>query len=90
MRLPAKFLIYDTEILIGRVGFHRDLLPPNFNMELIYGGGLFTIDNDKKTIVLYGESEQFGVFCKTRALEFPFERDILQDYTRKIQRYENE
>jgi hypothetical protein len=86
-----KFLIYDNEILIGKVGFHRELLPPNFKMELIFGGGSWEINHEEKTINLNGYSQEFGGFCIERAKDLPFERSYFKDYKRIIDRaaYEN-
>ena len=53
-----KFVIYDNQILFGKVFYHKDLLPDNFDMLKIYGGGLFRIEDD--TLYLYGESFDFG------------------------------
>jgi hypothetical protein len=60
--LPNKFLIYDNEILLGRVEYHKHLLPDNFDMSLIYGGGRFILNYEDRTISLYGESFDFGKF----------------------------
>jgi hypothetical protein len=89
MKLP-KFLIYDNEILIGRVGFHRELLPLNFKMELIYGGGSWELNHDEKTVKLHGFSQEFGGFCIERAKSLPFEHSYFKDYVRIIDRVEYE
>jgi hypothetical protein len=79
-----KFIIYDDEIIIGRVGLHKELLPKDSDPEKIFGGGLFTIDREKKNVHLYGKSEDFGHFDKEKAEILPFDRLYLKDFTRTI------
>ena len=85
--LYPKFMIYDTEIILGKVEFHQDLLPDKFDMSKVYGGGMFTIDNENKKITLYGKSEKFGRFCPERANSFPFEDSRIHDYERVVEPY---
>lgn len=59
---PSKFIIYGNEILLGRVNFHKDLLPEGYNIGIVRGGGLFILNHEDRTIKLYGESFDFGPF----------------------------
>lgn len=45
-------------IILGNVSFHRDLLGEN---DVCFGGGMFKIDEDNKTLYLNDESVDFGV-----------------------------
>ena len=64
--LPLKFIIYDDELLLGRVKFHRNLLPDDFDHRLVYGGGMFELDHENKTVNLFGRSHDFGRFIEAR------------------------
>lgn len=59
---PLKFVIYRGELLLGRVRFHRDLLPDGYDPQDVKGGGLASLDNDKKIIEVRGKSEDFGYY----------------------------
>jgi hypothetical protein len=85
--LYPKFMIYDNVIIVGKVEFHQDLLPKDFDMSKVYGGGMFDILNENKKIILYGKSEKFGRFCQERANSFPFEDSRIQDYERVVKPY---
>ena len=61
--LFPKFIVYDNQILLDKVRYHKNLLPKDFSYKLIGGGGLFRINLDKKTITFYDESMDFGKFC---------------------------
>lgn len=65
-----KFILYDGKILLGKVVLHRHLLPKNFQMSLVHGGGFFSLDRDSKTVTLYGRSGEFGGFNRTSASTF--------------------
>lgn len=78
-----KFIIYNGYILAGTVNFHRDLLPPNFDISKVYGGGLFTINNDE--IILYDKSYEFGRYDKDIIKLIPFENNRLQKLKRIYQ-----
>jgi len=77
---PQKFIIYGNEILLGRVSYHKELLPDKPNYRLIFGGGLFKIDHEEKTITLYGESMDFGKYCQEKLKECSFPSN-LKDYS---------
>lgn len=54
-----KFIITDEGMLLfGNVYLHRDLLPA-YN-DTCYGGGLWRVDHERKMILLYGRSFDFG------------------------------
>lgn len=57
MDRKPKFIITDNQIRLGHVAFHKDLANKDAKID---GGGLFHIDNDWKTLRLYGESHDFG------------------------------
>lgn len=81
---PQKFMIYGNMIYLGRVNLHRELLPPNPDYSQIFGGGMFELDNENKTIRMYGYSSDFGSFCPKRAADLPFEDSRIQDYRREV------
>lgn len=55
-----KFIITgDGHLRFGRVYLHRDLLKPGETCD--YGGGLWTIDEGRSAIILYGRSFDFGL-----------------------------
>jgi hypothetical protein len=59
---PIKFVIYRGEILLGRVEFHRELLPTGFDPKDVKGGGLASLDKDERIIEVQGKSEDFGYY----------------------------
>ncbi len=63
--LACKFIIYGDDILMGRVAYHRSLLPDHIDYRLVRGGGLFRISMADKSILFYGESVDFGQFFPT-------------------------
>ena len=57
-----KYVVYDDPdyglvLVIGHVEYHRDL---GDHRESIRGGGLFLMDNGKRTVTLSGSSHEFG------------------------------
>lgn len=52
-----KFIIVGGKFRCGYVVMHSDLLNPG---EVCQGGGMFYIDQEKKEVVLYGKSIDFG------------------------------
>lgn len=52
-------LTKDGEIRFGRVDLHRDLYKSDINN--IASGGWWHVDNEKKTMLLYGGSTDFGI-----------------------------
>ena len=68
MSRQRKFIITkdwfgkNTELRIGYPIYHRDLLSKEDDKNHIdcYGGGRWDIDFEKKEIVLYGRSDDFG------------------------------
>ena len=54
-----KFIIApDGELRFGNVYMHRDLL--NFGEDDAFGGGLWKCDEERRAILLYGRSFDFG------------------------------
>lgn len=80
-----KFVLYDRKVLIGRVYYHRDLLPPDFDMRLVYGGGFWEINREEKLVTFYGKSEEFGRFGEEALLSFEFPAS-LREFTRTIRK----
>lgn len=70
---PQKFVIYDGKLLLGRINFHKDLLPEGYDKSLVKGGGLFDYDLDAEIIYFYGESHDFGPFDAELVMNVPFE-----------------
>ena len=81
---PQKFMIYDGLIYLGRVNFHKELLPERPDYTRIFGGGMFEIDRENQTIRMYGYSSDFGSFCPQRAAELPFDDSRLQGFVREV------
>ena len=55
-----KFIItLDGGLVFGHVYLHRELLPDG--EETCYGGGLWKIDEERKCIILFGRSFDFGM-----------------------------
>lgn len=48
----------DGTLIFGDVHLHRDLIPKGD--ATCYGGGFWTIDNQRGVIILYGRSFDFG------------------------------
>ncbi len=60
-----KFLIYNGTIRMGwNIDFHNELLPKDHDKALIQGGGRIDIDKEKKVILFYGLSAEFGECTK--------------------------
>lgn len=78
-----KFVIYKNEIRLGRVEFHRELLPDGYNRVDVYGGGIFIIDTETKTVYLSGSSMDFGHFDRSKIEGATITNPHLQGY--KIQ-----
>lgn len=54
-----KFIInHDGVLKFGRVYRHKDLL--EYDEDCLYGGGFWTIDNERGAILLYGRSFDYG------------------------------
>lgn len=67
-----KFIITQDGVLrFGTVYLHRDLLPPGD--PVCFGGGLWEVDNQRRCILLYGRSFDFGPpdFSRARRLDRP-------------------
>lgn len=55
-----KYIIYDNELIIGRVTYHKELLPDDFDKRKVLGGGSWRNDKVKKIVCFFGESYDFG------------------------------
>jgi len=60
--MAKKWIINDNTLIVGDVQYHRDLLP---NHKGTIGGGLWHYDKETNTLVLYGQSHDFGRVSKT-------------------------
>lgn len=78
-----KFIVYDNKIIVGKVRFHKELLPDNHNPELINGGGLFEIDPKQEFFFILEDSKSFD-FGKypDSILNLQFEDERFNDYER--------
>jgi len=54
-----KFIIEDDNLILGRVGYHKELCSNLLDLTKVKGGGLWSFD-DEKTIILFDKSFQFG------------------------------
>jgi len=66
--LKNKFMIYGDKILIGRVRYHKELLPVDIDYSIVHGGGEFRLNKEAKEIVIWGSSFDFGDFNRELAL----------------------
>lgn len=55
--LHSKFIVENGDIIIGKVEFHKELVT---DKSKVRGGGLFQLSDDKKTILFFGKSFDFG------------------------------
>lgn len=79
-----KFVIYDGEIHMGKVFFHKDLLPDDYEKSKVFGGGIFEIRDD--TLIFKGESHDFGKFNEEMVLTLPIVRNrSISSYKRIIE-----
>lgn len=73
----AKF---ENDIHFGYVEFHRELVPHNRDRfrqtsePKVLGGGRFIVDREKKQIILYGSSDDYGK-CNKKQLEKYLEKN---------------
>lgn len=74
-----KFLIYKTQILMGLVDYHEDLLIRHLGLHFCgvnyqklewdaHGGGFFDINHKKETIHFFGKSFKYGKFNSYRLM----------------------
>lgn len=49
----------DNVIRVGYVFYHNDLVPKSIR-EKVVGGGRITIDDESKTILFHGKSDEYG------------------------------
>lgn len=61
-----KFIIRDDEFILGKVQFHADLTRKK---DGIKGGGWWKLDEDKKELLLYGVSSDFGSVSPEQIIE---------------------
>ena len=59
---PIKFIIYQGELLIARVDFHRELLPEEYSKGDVKGGGFAIVNSEERTLEVSGKSEEFGYY----------------------------
>lgn len=57
-----KFIIYNNEIRMGVVEYHKELLPKNYDKSLIKGGGRWEWNKELfgDKIFFFGKSHDFG------------------------------
>jgi hypothetical protein len=55
--MHKKFIIYDGDVRLGHVDFHKELGP---DKSLIKGGGWWHYDKENDVIYLYSSSMDFG------------------------------
>jgi hypothetical protein len=55
--VKPKWIIENGRLIIGKVKFHSQLVA---DIEKVKGGGLFDMDHEAKTILLYGSSSDYG------------------------------
>jgi hypothetical protein len=78
-----KFIVYDNKILLGRVSLHKELLPKDFNIDLIDGGGYYGIDFESKTLKVYKKSYDFGRFTDN-IVNLPIDGRFFKDFKVEI------
>lgn len=81
--LYNKFIIYNNQIILGRVRFHKDLLPDDYDYALTKGGGQFEIDFDNKILKVFDKSFDFGKFDKD-IRSFSFKQKKFENFTIEI------
>jgi len=52
-----KYIVEDDCIVMAKCDYHKQLVIDNTKVQ---GGGMFTLDTKKKTIIFYGDSYKFG------------------------------
>jgi hypothetical protein len=64
--MAKKWIINDNNLIVGNVQYHRDLLP---NHKGTIGGGLWSYDKKTNTLLLYGQSYDFGSVSKESVIK---------------------
>jgi len=57
--MAAKWIVINNEFRFGNVGLHEELIESDVRKD-VKGGGLFKFTPENKTILLFGESFDFG------------------------------
>ena len=57
--MAAKWIVINNEFRFGNVGLHEDLIVSDIRKD-VKGGGLFRFSPENKTLLLFGESFDFG------------------------------
>ena len=64
MELYPKFIIFEGNLIISKVKYHKDILGNTFNLETdkhkVKGGGWFTFNNTTNTFTFSKDSQDFG------------------------------
>jgi len=74
--LKNKFMIYGDKILIGRVRYHKELLPVDIDYSIVHGGGEFRLDKEAKEIVVWGSSLILGILIGNWLLQLISQRSL--------------
>jgi hypothetical protein len=77
-----KFIIYNDGIILGNVMRHKELLPDNPDLSLVFGGGFFHLQDGK--MYFFGESTDFGPFNVEMVKTIPFSSPIMNRVERII------
>lgn len=71
--MARKFILHKREdnpvlgMVFGNVDYHENLLSqvtPNIKRDDVTGGGWFHVDSEKKEVILFGLSVDFGPFLR--------------------------
>lgn len=96
MERQRKYILVKTkngslELRFGYPFYHKDLLNQNENPNNCIGGGMWLIDSDDMSIILYGSSSDFGAPNKQdvkKAIENFDDWDTLEWICRQIYKHE--
>lgn len=58
--MARKFIVTDTQFIMGNVGLHMDLLSKRTEKLPVLGGGRWDMDSGRKILYLWGESVDYG------------------------------
>lgn len=74
--MAKKWIVDNGTFKIGNVDFHKEL---SRNPENIQGGGYWDKNQEEKTLLLYGASEDFGKVLKSE-LQLALETSLLSPF----------